>query len=338
LAEIQANINSELTNGNGLVARWGMNQSSGTTVNDTVATFATGTVSGANYAWVAGAPFNILINNPPNTPVLNLPTNNAIGVPTSPTLDVSVSDPDGGNLNVTFYGRPASALPTPGPDFTIIALPDTQYYTSSLNGGSPAIFNSQTDWIVNNIASRKIAFVTQLGDCTEHGDQFEIEWQNADTAFQTIENPVTTNMTYGMPYGIAPGNHDQSPIGNANGTTTFYNQYFGEARFLGRDYYGGHYGTNNDNHYELFSAGGLDFIVIHLEYDTAANASVLAWADDLLQTYSNHAGIVVSHHIINAGFTQPSARKRQPPNALRDNPNLFLMLSGHVSPPEAPAY
>ena len=34
-----------------------------------------------------------------------------------------------------------------------------------------------------------------------------MEWQNADVAFKTIENPITTGMTNGMPYGIAPGNH-----------------------------------------------------------------------------------------------------------------------------------
>src|SRR5262245_34194815 len=34
-----------------------------------------------------------------------------------------------------------------GADFTIVALPDTQFYVSTLNGGSPAIFNNQTDWI-----------------------------------------------------------------------------------------------------------------------------------------------------------------------------------------------
>jgi hypothetical protein len=311
-----------------------MNQSSGTVVSDSIATSAHGTINGANYAWVAGAPFNILINNPPNAPVLNSPANNATGVSISPTLDATVSDPDGGNLDVIFYGRPASSLPDPGPDFTIIALPDTQYYTSSLNGGSPAIFYSQTDWIVNNIASRNIAFVTQLGDCTEHGDQFEIEWQNADTAFNTIENPITTGLTEGMPYGIAPGNHDQSPIGDPNGTTTFYNQYFGISRFLGRTYYGGHYGSNNDNHYELFSTSGLDFIVVHLEYDPSANASVLAWADGLLQTYSNRRAIVVTHHMINNGNPGSfSAQGQAIYNTLKDNPNLFLLLGGHVPSP-----
>ena len=39
------------------------------------------------------------------------------------------------------------------------------------------------------------------------------------------------------------------------------------AHFLPYNYYGGHYGANNDNHYDLFSASGMDFIVIYFEYD-----------------------------------------------------------------------
>jgi len=333
-SEIISTINSELTGGTGLIGRWGLNEGSGTAISDSTDPAVNGTLTNGP-GWVTpGAPFNILINNPPNTPILNSPANNATGVSTSPTLDATVSDPDGGNLTVTFYGRPTNGTPTSGPDFTIVALPDTQYYTSSLNGGSPAIFNSQADWIVNNIASRNIVFVTQLGDCTEHGDQFEIEWQNADAAFDRIENPVTTGLSQGMPYGIAPGNHDQSPIGDPNGTTTFYNQYFGVSRFLGRTYYGGHYGSNNDNHYELFSASGLDFIVVHLEYDPSANASVLAWADSLLQTYNNRRAIVVTHYMINGGNNASFSGQGQAIyNTLKDNPNLFLLLGGHVPSP-----
>ncbi len=336
LAQIRSSINTQITTAQtGLVARWALNDGA-TTVAGSAGTSVNGTVTGTGSAWVTpGAPFDMVINDPPAEPVLIAPANNATGVSTSPTLSAAVSDPDAGNLNVTFYGRPASGLPAPGPDFTIIAVPDTQFYSSSMNGGSPAIMQSQMDWIVNNIESRNIVFVTQLGDCVQNGDQFEVEWVNADAAFDKIENPTTTGMLEGMPYGIAVGNHDQSPAGNPNGTTTFYNQYFGEARFQGRDYYGGHFGSNNDNHYQLFSASGMDFITIHFEYDPSANASVLAWAEGLLQTHSDRRAILVSHHIINAGFNATFSTQGQAMyNAFRDNPNVFMMLSGHVSPPE----
>ena len=230
--------------------------------------------------------------------------------------------------------------PTPtGADFTFVALPDTQYYVSSLNGGLPAMFTSQTDWIVANRSVRNVAYVAQLGDCVQNGDHGgnNAEWLEATNALYRLENPITTFMPAGIPYGVAVGNHDQSPSGSATGTTTFYNQYFGEAHFLPYNYYGGHYGANNDNHYDLFSASGMDFIVIYFEYDTmmTTNSPVLAWANSLLQANQNRRAIVVSHWIINAGFNATFGTQGQAIyNVLKSNPNLFLMLCGHVSPPE----
>ena len=59
----------------------------------------------------------------------------------------------------------------------------------------------------------------------------------------------------------------------------------------------GHYGSDNDNHYGLFSSGGLDFIIIHLENNDTPDTNVLAWADNLLaNVYPNSRGIIVHHH------------------------------------------
>ena len=64
---------------------------------------------------------------------------------------------------MTYYGRATNG--TPGPDFTLIGLPDTQYYTGLVNGGTNATFQAQTSWIVDNRVARNIAYVGQLGDC-----------------------------------------------------------------------------------------------------------------------------------------------------------------------------
>ena len=53
----------------------------------------------------------------------------------------------------------------------------------------------------------------------------------------------------------------------ASANTNLFNQYFGFSRYTGKSYYGGHFGANNDNHYELFTASGIDFLVISMEYD-----------------------------------------------------------------------
>ncbi len=231
--------------------------------------------------------------------------------PASDTVTITVNPDSGG----------------PAPDFTIIALPDTQFYSRDL---SP-IFSTQTQWIVNNKAAMNIVYVAHLGDCVENGNSFTSEWNHADAAMRLIEDPNTTGLLHGVPYGIAVGNHDQTPQGNSTGNSTqLYNTYFGESRFAGRTYYGGHFGSNNDNHFSLFSASGMDFIVIYLEFDPAVNPNVLAWADNLLKTHINRRAIIVSHYITEAGNPAPFGVQGQAIyDALKGNANLFLMLAGH---------
>ena len=220
-------------------------------------------------------------------------------------------------------------------NFTIISLPDTQYYTDIRHGGTPAHFTAQTQWIADNKDSLNIVFVAHLGDVVQKGNTKEIPWLYADYSMSIIEDSLITNLEDGIPYGIAVGNHDQGVgVGSVGepGETELYNQYFGENRFLGRSYYGGHYGTKNDQHYVLFSASGYDFIAIFFEYNTDPDEPVLVWADSLLNTYSTRRAIIVSHYIIDAGIqgnwgTQGQAIYER----LNDNPNMFLMLCGHKS-------
>ncbi len=274
-------------------------------------------------------PFLSRVSAQPYPPVLVSPEDQSGQQPTGQTLTVLVTHPDQQPLTVTFHGR---RKPGPADEFTIVGLPDTQYYTGQKNGGSPDIFYSQTQWIADNMLAENIVFVSQLGDCVENGDAVEDEWKAADTAMLKIEDPVSTALDDGIPYGIAVGNHDQSPFGDPDGTTAMYNAYFGEARFLGRNYYGGHFGDDNDNHYQLFSAGGMDFITIHLEYDPDAGQDVLDWADQLLATYSDRRAIIVSHFIIGVytGIVFFGTQGQAIYNQFKDNANVFLMLCGHV--------
>jgi hypothetical protein len=259
------------------------------------------------------------LSDAPNQPVLGSPANGET-VTDFPDLQITVTDPNGDNLNVTFYGREIVT----GSPFTLIGLPDTQYYSELY----PNIFLSQTQWIVANKDASNIAFVSHYGDCVQNGDQFESEWQNADAAFDVLETVIPPD---GIPFGVAVGNHDQSPGGNPDGTTIFYNQYFGEARFTGRTYYGGHYGSNNDNHYEYFSASGLDFIIIHIEYDKSPDQVILDWADNLLTTHANRRAIVVTHYLLgHPNLNTFSVQGQAIYDALKDHSNLFLLLGGHV--------
>ena len=337
-ARTQANIcdsaNLEFGTAPGLVGRWSLNDTGTNTVvvgNGTTA--LAGTRKNNPLPTATGAPFNNtcpIPNHAPNQPTGFIPAHQSIY--RADLLKVTVSDPDTDKVKVIFLGREHTAL-ADSPNFTIIPIPDVQYYTSEQNGGTNAIFKTQMKWVVDSIASKRIAYAIQLGDCTDHGDNNgnDIEWKRADTSLKMLENPLTTNLTQGLPYGVCVGNHDQWPNGVTTGTTIFYNQYFGAARFTGRTYYGGHYGTNNNNHYQLFSASGFDFISISLEYDVNANASVLAWADSLLKAYPNRRGILCSHYFITStGAWGPQGQATY--DALKNNPNLDLMLCGHINP------
>lgn len=241
---------------------------------------------------------------------------------------------------------PETELNTPGSpavvkegDFSIAVLPDTQYYTAVKNGGTMDMFTAQIDWIKANQVKENIAYVAHVGDITDHGDDPRTafnEWYPARTAMYGLENPVS------IPYGLAVGNHDQFPSQYPlTGTTTYYNRYFGVKHFEGRPYYGGHYSNNNDSHYDLFTAGGIDFIVIYIEYDAfnEDQTNMNNWAYDLLGVYSSRKAIVVSHYLIGNNGTAGTNQGTQGAwrsqgqtmyNRLKSRPNLFMMLCGHV--------
>jgi Bacterial Ig domain/Calcineurin-like phosphoesterase/Concanavalin A-like lectin/glucanases superfamily/Purple acid Phosphatase, N-terminal domain len=293
-------------------------------------------------------------NNQPAVVTLAGPANNATGIGSSTSLDLGLADGEGDALTVTYYGR-RTAPATPGADFSFIALPDTQFYSENTNshvvsgsvGANESFFYAQTQWMVANQDTRKIAFVSHMGDIAQNGDANQSEWLVADKAMKYLEDPATTLRPHGIPWGVAQGNHDQGLTGNGNAgdQANFYVQYFNYGRWADRPYYGGYFGTKsgqpaNVNSYYLFSAGGLDFIVVHMEYDVRAQSffqPVLDWADALLKAYPNRRAIITSHWIINTGSTATSgtpatfsAQGQAIYNALKNNSNLFLMLCGHV--------
>ena len=129
-AQLAATINTKITSPqSNLVARWGLDEGTGSQVNDNSGNLVTGNITNSGYSWVPGSPFNAVINLPPGAPTLVEPQNNATNVPVPATLSVDVSDPENHALDVTFYGRPIQSAA--GPDFTIIVIPDAQYYAST---------------------------------------------------------------------------------------------------------------------------------------------------------------------------------------------------------------
>ena len=306
--QILANINKPVTSGAGLLARWGMDEGTGTTIASSAGTFP-GTLTNGPI-WVPGAPFDLDLA--PDTPVLVAPTNGATGVAMPVELKVHVDDARNSELTVSFYGRPKSG--PPGVDFSLIAIPDPQYYASTY----PSIYNAQMNWVVANKTSSNIPYVVSLGDNVDDASS-TTQWGNAANAWDLLT-------AGGVPYGLQLGNHDGAPSATGN-----FNTYFG-SRLSTQATYGGRYGTSDyDNTYATFSASGMDFIVLFIEYDTTMTATsnpVLVWANGVLQANPTRRAIVVTHDLLNGNsFTGQGAAIY---NALKANPSLFLMLGGHL--------
>lgn len=249
------------------------------------------------------------------------PAYGAANVSTSPSLEARVRDPDGTGdpLDVTFFGRE-------NPSFTIVVLPDTQKYV--LNGAYPQIFTSQTQWIVDNAVSENIVFMTHEGDVIDTWNS-TTEWGYANNSISLLDGVV--------PYGLAVGNHDkyENPADPMYDTvSTYFNQTFPYTRYESEPWYGGHYPAapdpnGNSNNYQLFSAGGDDYIVLHLEdYPTPA---VIAWADGVLKANSSRKAIITTHGYMDTGgnYAGKWGSTQYIRNLVVGNDNVYFVLCGH---------
>lgn len=283
-------------NGNGTI----------TVIEENAAEFGSDTLVVSNWEVKAFSPVSgwLHANQAPSLPILVQPANNAIGIDIPPKLEVTVSDPDADPLSVTYYGRQAPDFT--GQDFRIVVIPDSQNESTSY----PAVFNSMTTWIANNKTAQNIVFTTHVGDIVNTSSN-TTQWGNADTAMDFLD-------AGNVSYSVGPGNHDLGGL---------FNNYFGIDRFSGKSYYGGHYGGDNYNNFSFFSASGMDFILINLQY--SPSTAILDWADARLKEYGSRRAIVVSHSILNVNDTF-TVEGTNIVNALKDNPNLFLMLCGHM--------
>lgn len=318
-SEIAESMYATLASGDGLVARYALDEADGGVLDGVSG--LDGTVEGATFVSDGavldrGLPPTVAPANPPNAAALP-----ADGV----ELGITIADPDGGEHVATFHLREVQAED----DFTIVVLPDTQYYSDvdSPNAGSPDYFHDQTQWVRDNREAYNILAVIHNGDIVNHGSRPE-EWTIAEAALSRLETPED-DLPDGVPYGLGVGNHDQDSNGNTDVTTNF-NQRFGVDRFAGRAYYGGHYADDNDENWITFWAGGLQFVVVSLQYDTTPSPAVLAWARSVFEAHPDAFGILNTHYIL-GGSGNFGAQGQAIYDALRATDNVQLMTCGHIT-------
>lgn len=205
--------------------------------------------------------------------------------------------------------------------FAIVMLPDTQIYSKA----HPDLFYAQTRWIKANRNRENIRFVTQVGDIVNDCVKDPKQWDVADKAMAVLDNVV--------PYGVAIGNHDYESRSSA----VAFVKYFGPDRYKSRPWYGGA-SPNGLSSYQLFSGGGVDFVILHLEIDVPD--LTIEWAIDVLRGHPDRAAIVSTHAYLKGrdGITRnPKPAYDKHGNSgeevwdklIRPNPQIFMILCGH---------
>ena len=246
-------------------------------------------------------------------------------------------------------GHTVPLADAPEGTFALAVIPDTQRYHGPGSGrdqtGEPRnpAFASRVEWLAGNLKAQRIAFVSHAGDIVDRNNRQQ--WALARGFMDRFHGQV--------PYGISVGNHDMTGGGNSS----LFQEHFGAKRFADMPWYGGTYGGrpgqlpavsgNNANSWQTFSAGGLDFVIVHMECN--APDDVLAWVDGVLSAQRKRLAIITTHMylggITSAGGSKPQGRmKWRKVHGKRGNtpqqiwekcfakhPNLFLVLCGDQS-------
>ena len=224
----------------------------------------------------------------------------------------------------------ASVLPALGPgDFTLVYLPDTQYYSESY----PATWTAQVQWIAANRGPLNIQFVSHLGDVVDNATA-TVEWQRASAAMAVLDS-IT-------PLGIAPGNHDLR--GNwvaTGGTWDKYRQWFPQIRYSAEPWWGGYYKANNlsrASSYQKITVGTVKLLFLHLEFQ--APDDVLNWARTVVANNPNYRVHVSTHSYLDpTGTRVPQGGNLRPTGnqgeaiwqeLVRGAPNIRLVHSAHL--------
>lgn len=220
--------------------------------------------------------------------------------------------------------------------FTIAVLPDTQGEVNQ----KPEMLTSQLKWIIDHKDSLNIPFVLHLGDIVDYDNISH--WEKASNEFKILDNAK-------MPYVLCLGNHDTEAVGVNSGSaasnvpgathvnlrkTTKFNTYFPVSRLMGQK--GRFEEGKSDNAYYTFNAGGLNWLIVSLEF--CARKEAVEWADNVVAQHPNHNVIILTHYHLNgsgdisernAGYGDLSPYEIYD-TFIEKHPNILMVLSGHT--------
>ncbi|WP_447925104.1 metallophosphoesterase [Georgenia muralis] len=196
-------------------------------------------------------------------------------------------------------------------DFTIGWESDTQYYNETFYDHQLAIH----DFFLTERADLNLQYVIHTGDIVDVWDDMA-QWDRADAAYTMLDDAD-------LPYGVLAGNHD---VGSKLADYSNYSEFFGAERYADNPWWGGDY-ADNRGHYDLVTAGGIDFLMLSMGWDPGAEE--IAWLNEVLAQYPERVAILNLHeYMLTTGGLGPIPQQIYD-EVVATNPNVKMVFSGH---------
>ena len=243
-----------------------------------------------------------------------------------------------GLLLIVLFGLTGGCEARRSSEFTIVALPDTQYYAAD----HPEILQAQSQWLVAEGSTSDLALVVHEGDIVDKDEPRQ--WAVASRSLHLLDGVV--------PYMVTSGNHDYARGANVITRNSLINRYFPAATFAAMPSFGGTFEPNHvENSFQLLDAPGGPWLILSLEF--GPRDAVLAWANRVLKQHAANPAIVVTHAYLYSDDTRYDHLTRPDqlwnPHAylddrvpgsvndgeeiwrklIRDNDNILFVLCGH---------
>ena len=209
------------------------------------------------------------------------------------------------------------------PRFALAVLPDTQYLFDA-DSADPEPLRATFRYLLEQRAEDNIAFLTHLGDVTEHGTEQEIAL--AGDTFRRIDGK--------LPYSVLAGNHDVNGSTDDQRGDSAYLAAFGPSRFRKAPTFLGA-SADGYNSAHLVEAAGRRWLILALDWRISDGG--LTWARGVLAQHPSAPAIVTTHDLAyadEAGHATLSGNgQRLWDGLIKDNDQIFLTLNGHYWPP-----
>jgi hypothetical protein len=206
-------------------------------------------------------------------------------------------------------------------NFTIVAIPDSQYYTSQSKGGDISIYQKQINWICNQ-PDLNIKLATHLGDVVDKGTD-----KNALTRASEAMKPLISSSSIAM--GVIPGNHEGYNLVYiySKSNLKYFNQYFPVTSFNKKSYFVDSFPAETMNNCAVkFSVNETNYINVCLGFNPDTNAK--NWANSILDKYPDYRAIISTHDYMSKSGI--SANGQGIWNSIvKNHANIFLVLCGH---------